>query len=138
MLREKKWPYWCKSNNAKRVIRVRRSSNIQKTLSPLSLHRVDLKVSLKESEKNASYHFSRIFVLRGSHLCDTKRQKVLNLRGTKSQWRRQIGNFNNRPSFLSCTIFLDFSITSLFKRLIKFYAVLCQKYRYSYFAILPW
>ena len=36
------------------------------------------------------------------------------------QWRRQIGNFNNRSSFSRCTIFLDFSIMSLFKLLIKF------------------
>ena len=36
------------------------------------------------------------------------------------KWRKQIGNFNNRSSFSGCTIFLDFSITSLFKLLIKF------------------
>ena len=36
------------------------------------------------------------------------------------QWRRQIGNFNNRSSFSKCTIFLDFSIMSLSKLLIKF------------------
>ena len=36
------------------------------------------------------------------------------------QWRRQIGNFNNRSSFTRCTTFLDFSIMSLFKLLIKF------------------
>ena len=35
-------------------------------------------------------------------------------------WRRQIGNFNNRSSFSRCTFFLDFSIMSLFKLLIKF------------------
>ena len=32
----------------------------------------------------------------------------------------KIGDFNNRSSFSRCTIFLDFSITSLFKLLIKF------------------
>ena len=36
------------------------------------------------------------------------------------QWRRHIGNFNNHSSFSRCTIFLDFSIVSLIKQLIKF------------------
>ena len=35
------------------------------------------------------------------------------------QWRRQTGNFNKRSCFSRCTIFLDFSIMSLFKLLIK-------------------
>ena len=43
------------------------------------------------------------------------------------QWRRQIGNFNNRSSISRCTIFLDFSIMSLFKLFIKFLCRIMSK-----------
>ena len=39
---------------------------------------------------------------------------------TDPHWKKQIGNFNNRPLFSRCTVFLDFSIMSLFKLFIKF------------------
>ena len=39
---------------------------------------------------------------------------------TDLHWRKQIGNFNNCSPFSRCTVFLDFSIMSLFKLFIKF------------------
>ena len=89
--------YWYRSNYVKGVISVLKnvnfkekwSLNVQKRSPALSLHRLDLKVSLKISDTSMSYHFTRILVEKGSHLCETKLQKeVRNSRVTKSSYAK--------------------------------------------------